>query len=213
MNRNPSSIPAVPDAPGVTTVQDNAWSVFTVVVSTAAFGAVVGLVSGVLAELDLRGILSRAVIGIVIPFALGMAGGLAILAIVFWQRIVAALADRATPPAIAMQAIQQERIRLLPVRGGARDPQMVLSGSDAAGYTPDDLRALVHQAYTVGHSVRKLLGTQLPSGRRIESPEDLTAFYELLTAAGFIIGRSARSAGQLVGTEDECAAALLNAPV
>lgn len=82
-----------------------------------------------------------------------------------------------------------ESIRLVPVRG---------SGTLVDGVPVEDLSAFVEGILLRGHSQRAWMGKQLPSGRTIATFEEYRGLVSPLVKAGLIVGRSERSAGQLV---------------
>ena len=93
-----------------------------------------------------------------------------------------------------------ETIRLIPVR--AQSPRIRLSGEDE-GYEPDDLRALLHHAYTSvdRHTARGFYGMTLPSGRQITGYTDIAPFLKMLERSNLLVDRGERRAGRLIGDE------------
>lgn len=94
----------------------------------------------------------------------------------------------------------QEIVRLVPIR---------TSNKLVDDIDETDLAAFIDRMFIVGHSVRALMGTQLPSGKKIDTFETLSQHMNPLLKTGIIKDRSERKKGYLTVETPEQAKQLL----
>jgi hypothetical protein len=142
-------------------------------------------------------------IGLALPWLLVAVGGVVVLVAWLWREILARVEVRARYDIDGDGYVgRPPDIRLIPHRQAT--PTLRVA-DDVHGYEAGDFAHMVRHAYRHGYTARAFLGRRLPSGRVLANYQtDVQPFLRALEATGYIHGRGPRSAGQLLGSEEEC---------